>query len=386
MWIPIVAAVLFAHPSVPQTPDSLWCVQGPTDPPPGALRALLVEPALYFPEAGAQVSLDLFDGRQVQLDVLSSSTDETATSSRLVAGSLERGELLMLSQVQGELAGSLWVDGAAYRLRTHPGQGLLFCELDPARPSLCHAPLHQLPATQAPDVPVAAGVDAVVDVLVVSTPAARESVGGEAGMKALLGLAELQTNLALQQSGAEHSVRILGEYEVQHTESGNLSTELNQLFFANDGFLDRVPVLREIVGADLTVLMVAGGTFAGVAWQYNGWFPGVEDLAYAVVRTDAAVDNLTFAHELGHLLGCTHGPPDSFNPGGVYPDSKGMRTRDEVYRTVMAYAPGERVPFFSGPQSLWQGYTLGKLGFRDNARTLRLVMPRVALFREAQLP
>lgn len=113
--------------------------------------------------------------------------------------------------------------------------------------------------------------------------------------------------------------------------------------------------------------------------------------AYGVVSVNPAVQNLTFAHEFGHLMGGVHDLNAEFGQNdvipGAYPDSYGHRTPG-VGRDVMAdpecidddgiaSTPKQclfRYPQFSNPNANFSPFLVpaGIPGQADVARTLRL--------------
>src|SRR5690606_21865004 len=65
----------------------------------------------------------------------------------------------------------------------------------------------------------------------------------------------------------------------------------------------------------------------------------------------------TFAHELGHNMGCAHDHQNS--DAGYRCYSFGYRTPNSQYRTIMSYAPGQRISYFSSPNVTFNGFVMG---------------------------
>jgi hypothetical protein len=127
-----------------------------------------------------------------------------------------------------------------------------------------------------------------------------------------------------------------------------------------------------------------------------------ESIAFAVMYHQADLGGLTFAHEVGHVLGMAHHyqssgftPPYPWSYGHVaYPDA----SHTMGFVTTMAYTgfcggspPCFKVPYYSNPAITIgadpvQGRPIGNSSIANNAQTETLVAPIVAGYRSPPPP
>ncbi len=211
--------------------------------------------------------------------------------------------------------------------------------------------------------PLVALAQTRVDVLVLYTPACRDYNGGTSGVRAFIDTAVAAANTAYANSQIDMRLNLVAAVEVNYTENADMGVDLGRLANGSDGYLDNAASLRNTYGADLVCLMrrnTAGGT-AGIAYLLGSPTSPSSYAAWSVTADNAAVSNHTFAHELGHNMGCLHARPES-SSGGAYTYSFGHRfygTNNVQYRTVMAYSPGTRIAYFSNPSVSYQGTATG---------------------------
>jgi hypothetical protein len=275
---------------------------------------------------------------------------------------------VVLAHVDDAVAGTLYVPGLGlYRVRTRDGGELRMTLLDPERIPDEIEPLVPPLADELGEVvtppppPLLADPTTTIDLMVVYTPATATANGGASGVTALINAAVATTNLAYQNSQVWITVRLVRAQQTTYGESHALGTDLGRLTNTSDGIMDEVHAARSQVKADLVSLLVTGASdAAGVAYLWtpgNGGFPA---WAFSVVVDAYADANLTLAHELGHNMGCGHALGDGGT--GAYTYSYGHRFTGNnavAYRTVMAYAPGTRIPHFSNPAVTYQGVATG---------------------------
>ncbi|NNM27584.1 MAG: hypothetical protein HKO59_16670 [Phycisphaerales bacterium] len=226
----------------------------------------------------------------------------------------------------------------------------------------------------------------IIDVLIAYTPAARTSAGGIAAIEAEAVLSIAASNDAYANSDVAQRLRLVHLLEVSYTEStGNYSQHLSRLRSTTDGIMDNLHSLRDSYGADMVSLFVNDGQYCGLAYLMSTPGAYFEANAFSVVTWTCAAGYYSFAHELGHNMGLCHDHDNC--SGGAYPYSYGHRFYAGAgqYRTVMAYAPGLRIQWFSNPDVLYGGTATGVPGTgptaADNARSMDETALTVANFR-----
>ena len=152
------------------------------------------------------------------------------------------------------------------------------------------------------------------------------------------------------------------------------------------GASDQVSTLRSSTNADLVGLIVEKLNDAcGSAVSVLGTTAGNSSLFYQVTDRGCAVGNLTFAHEVGHLLGLAHDPANAGNSGACS-DARGHFV-DQEGRTLMSYDNRctsnncPRVALISDPGIDFDfGDPSGITNERDNARCARLTVGNIASY------
>jgi hypothetical protein len=228
----------------------------------------------------------------------------------------------------------------------------------------------------------------VIDLLAVYTPEEAYYAGDSI-------LSTLQheiddANEAFANSEIPVTIRLVGLTEVNYRESGSLQKDWARLANPSDGYMDSVPKLRDALGADLVVLLDSQGTetntgyIAGVGSQLTSLQNSARaNCAYLVIDAGASESDYVLAHELGHTLGAAHalGDPGS---SGLAADAHGYRftgNDGDTYHDIMAYEPGELIPYYSDPDLSYAGQPIGKTGVANAARVIRMAAPAVAAYR-----
>ncbi len=237
--------------------------------------------------------------------------------------------------------------------------------------------------------PAPRGAVLEVDVLVVYTPSARTAAGGTAAIESLIDLAITESNVAYTASLIDIELNLRGVFEVNYNEAGGFNAALYALRDNSDGLMDEVHVAREALGADMVSLFINHTEFCGLAFLMSSLAGDFSGSAFSVEHYSCAVGNFSFAHELGHNMGAMHDLANSPG-GGLFPDSNGWHWGnstqpgyDGAYRSIMAYAPGQRVQRFSNPSVSYSGEPTGLANVANNALTLNTSRPTVASWRAA---
>ena len=257
----------------------------------------------------------------VQLDVVVERTAPTrwgySLSGRVVG---ERVGFVTLVVHGGAVAGSIWTPDSAYEL-SHLGDGIhALRDVTNAPPFECGG---VLPSEMAADTTAhQGGTDdgSVVDVLVVWTPEAHEYHigGGEPQVLLQIDMMVAYANDALERSGAFVTFNLVGAEKVDYVEAEHHFIDLGRLADPDDGHMDHVHDLRDVLGADLVYLLF------GVHAAANGGAFSVGD------------DNgLTLAHEFGHAFGIGHERIESFV--GLRSYRHGFTT-ENCEGTIMSYS------------------------------------------------
>jgi len=151
----------------------------------------------------------------------------------------------------------------------------------------------------------------------------------------------------------------------------------------NDGFIDEVHTLRDKYSADVCVLLVSRTDWCGSAYKIGA----SEENAFCVVDVLCAVSNHSFAHEIGHLLGCRHDTyMDNSNTPFAY--GHGYINPNKTWRTIMAY-PNDcnncnRVQYWANPNIFYpnDGLVMGTVATNNTARVWNEQSNKIMGFRQ----
>ena len=218
------------------------------------------------------------------------------------------------------------------------------------------------------------------------TSKARRAAGGRDAIIARILSAVTLTNTSYELSELDVRVRLVGTLEQEAREADSTFNSTLSFFTAsgNASYPDAEPA-RELLGADLMTLLIDRHELCGIAWLFTGSeYRGASVCSWACVGSTG-----TLAHEIGHNMGCNHDRDNASSSTAPY--GFGHRfTGDDgaLYRTMMAYAPGQRVARFSNPDvdfaGVPTGVPIGTPGEAHNAQVIRDNIEVLSRFRTAE--
>lgn len=383
---------------------------------------------------GGRVEVVLPDGQSVTVvidDTRSLGVDRYSSSGHIEGQALSRA---VFAYSAGEMSGLVEdLAHGSWELRAISGGVSQWYKIDPALIPACGASpvtqnaearaLVERQAAAAEKIAAATGADATTDepttaaasvdvlsdvrILVVYTDAVANSGLSSGALQSAIDLAIQALNDDFARSRIGATASLAGTFQVSYADdfgTTNLadlqSTALTRLANPSDGYMDQIHAERNRVSADLVCLVQnrPDSSSAGIAYIMDrpgaggNSALGFSVVGYAYMNASSHV----FSHEIGHNLGCAHDRENAKDSSGTlasgaYSYSYGYRFNgaDGVqYRTIMAYSPGSRLPYFSNPDvtapapvSKPVGIAEGQAGEADNARTIRQTSLEVANYR-----
>jgi len=266
-------ATTAAIPAAAQTvPDLLVAPQASSAASRRDVPARRVRKARLNPSAldSATMRLQLFDDVQ---PTLKRKKLTRAASDRMVwVGDGDNGAQAVLSVVRGVMTGVVYADTRAFEISIDPDGQYSVAELDPTsfptddplfddgRFEVLNVPenlddeagdVASDAAVLANDAATLSGTPVQIDVMIVWTPLAETSAGGQAAMESLAAASVENANLVYANSGVNAQLRLVYGGKVSYVENGaSISTDLNAIKGTSDGQMDSVHSLRTQYGAD----------------------------------------------------------------------------------------------------------------------------------------
>jgi predicted outer membrane repeat protein len=307
--------------------------------------------------------------------------------------SVQESEVTLISR-GNQMAANIVLPGAFYQVR-YAGEGVhVIKEIDQSK---FPPEAHSIPVEAEPSAEQWWGANAddgsSIDVLVVYTEAAKNTVGGQTAMENLIDLAVTETNTGYANSLINQRLNLVHTAQVSYDETGfDWSQTLGRLQNTTDGYMDNVHTLRDAGKADEVVLIVNDAAYqnCGIGYLMTTVSQSFESWAFSVVRYSCATGYYSFGHELGHNMGSHHDRANT-SGSGAFDYSYGYQAPDKSFRTVMAYNCSggcPRVNYWSNPNVNYNSQPTGIIDTDPqsafNAKSLNETAFTVANFRQSQ--
>jgi hypothetical protein len=203
-------------------------------------------------------------------------------------------------------------------------------------------------------------------------------------------------------SGINHTAELAYAGEVNYTENDDNVVDRNVFGNPNDGIIDEIHQIRNDYSADIGVFLTTSTTGGGIAGVASGLYVDAPH-AFCQVNYDYAVNNITFPHEIGHLLGGCH--QDYSIP--AYTDNHGFWTVTatshfwpflhywgirSIMCTIIQNNPPwtsynvVRLPYWSNPNTFinWNGLRqFGSISTENNVRVFNQTISDAKTFRQS---
>ncbi len=377
------------------------------------VRSRYVRINLEYLKEIESIVLNLFD--DVSISAVRDRVEERSESRYTWFGHVSgRGySSVILTIENGDMAGQISIGGWTYHVRPVGNEIHVVSELDlsaipPAPP--CESPPHQYPdkssisAEQYTAAPQLQNDDgSTIDVMVVYTDDAARAV---ANIEAEIQLAVDVTNKSYEDSFIFQRIRLVHTAEIDYQESGYVEQDhYNCQETYRNLCLNQIDYWRDIYRADLVSFWVEGECHS--AGCIDGRTTTLTDLTappdgrpyLSTVARRYAIDNYTFAHELGHNMGAGH--DEDAGGSGAFTFSQGYVWRKTIlfityaFKSIMAYDDWciannvllcPKIGLWSTPRITIDGLPFGDLDTADNRKTLNLTAFTVANNRQSNLP
>ena len=342
----------------------------------------------------ASLELELLNG--VRVVATSDQATEVRGESQLTwRGLIDGAYRVTLTRDGSEVAGFFETEIGPHSIMPRGKEGHTLALLDQTLFGDCDtrgsvaSPLSAVPfqgtADLAPDTKQPAGLNNLVNVTVLAlyTPQARQEAGGDAQIRVQIQNAIDQGNSALGDSDSGLRFELVHTALANYSDSGFAQADIDWMESSQ-----QVSNLRVQHEANLVGLVTATLDFCGLATSVLNNPNGDPAVAYQVTELSCANDNMTFVHELGHLIGMNH-DPGQVDPGdAIFPFAFGHYDTGqfEAFKTIMTRRSTclacPRVGRFSNPDVDFAGIPTGIEGERDNAQVADIMAPIIAEYRE----
>ncbi|MCH8825065.1 MAG: hypothetical protein IH984_16340 [Planctomycetes bacterium] len=230
-----------------------------------------------------------------------------------------------------------------------------------------------------------------IDIIIFYTAQARDAAGGTLSIEVVAESHVLWSNMAYFNSNVNAELRLVKISEVDLTEGGSFNQILTD-FSDNEipmgpGEFGQTACQLDWYGADLASLFVANSDGSTVGLAFTLQDPDGDNAAsFSVCVYD---DPITFAHEVGHNLGCCHEHGNDCN--SVFSYSKAHGSNSPFFRTVMwSSLSGAQIQNFSNPVVDYlgepTGVPIGQSGEAHNAATINTTAGPVSQYRDETGP
>ena len=236
--------------------------------------------------------------------------------------------------------------------------------------------------TSSPILRAAAAYDCKIRVLVLYTTNAKNSVSN---IKNTIQTAVALTNQSFINSQINYRIELVYAGLTNYTESG-FTTDLSRFRISGDGYIDEVHTLRNKYSADVCVLLIKDPEYCGLAPKPVTGVTAYEAFCVVSTHSTCMTTNYSFAHEIGHLLGCDH-DPSNVNGFSFFAYGHGYVNPSKTWRTIMAYQPNSfdnchRLLYWSNPNVTYGGEPMGTVATYDNARVWNERSNTIMAFRQ----
>lgn len=332
-----------------------------------------------------------FDGKSINVSKVR--LDIRDINSFVFVGKSNNGDFMLISVLGDDIQGVIETDGSVYSIETVGEREYALIQVDYSKlQENCNALPSNDNTTIENDIDYSNETNAPTEeevpyvckirVLVLYTPSAESSVSNI--KNTILTAVEL-TNESFTNSQINYQVELVYAGLTNYSENIDIQMDLSRFKNKYDGYMEEVHWLRNKYSADICVLLVNTSVKCGISYEIGA----LESSSFCVVSTygTCATSNYSFAHEIGHLLGCRHDPdkddltfPFAYGHGYVNPA--------KTWRTIMAYSSScngcPRLLYWSNPNIVYEGVAMGTTSTSHNARVWNERANTIMTFRQPE--